>query len=402
MHDNVFIGYNAGYNNTSALSNANNHYKNNTFINCNWLRMQYTEANTFKNCTIEYIFDSDKTLAASTFTNCTLYRRPGCALTTSNCTLNNSTVKELNSTSTTPTSISIPSTFSIKQGESKTIPMMIMPTTALRDGEPLTKEVRWQSSDWSKVYVSEIGTVYAIGNPEGVTITCTSRVDANARGTCTLTANTTEQPTTTFTITNNLSNCTSTNNNSSVNLGSSYLSTISPNNGYTISSIVVTMAERDITSTVVSNNNINIPNVTGNIVITATATLSSSGDDSDIYVIPISNYGISNDNTNARATTKGIIDALVEAKANGHNKIKLPPGTYAIDAVTENTADDTYSDGTPYKIGGRGVALPSDIELILTDCVVQQEPAEEPDTRVLILNKCKNTKVTGGTIIGDR
>ena len=73
--------------------------------------MQYTEANTFKNCTIEYIFDSDKTLDASTFTNCTLYRRPGCALNTSNCTLDNSKVVELASTGTDPTSINIPATY---------------------------------------------------------------------------------------------------------------------------------------------------------------------------------------------------------------------------------------------------------------------------------------------------
>ena len=76
----------------------------------------------------------------------------------------------------------------------------------------------------------------------------------------------------TYTITYNLTNCTTNNSNASVLNGSSYSSTISPNSGYEIKSITVTMGDTDITSTVVSGNNINIANVTGDIVITANAT----------------------------------------------------------------------------------------------------------------------------------
>ena len=75
-----------------------------------------------------------------------------------------------------------------------------------------------------------------------------------------------------FSITNNLTNCTVTNNSASINENESFMSSISANDGYAINSIVVTMNGIDITSTVVSNNLVNIPNVTGNIVITATAT----------------------------------------------------------------------------------------------------------------------------------
>ena len=550
VHDNVFIGYNAGYNNTSALSNVNNHYKNNTFINCNWLRMQYTEANTFKNSTIEYIFDSDKTLDASTFTNCTLYRRPGCALNTSNCTLNNSTVKELTSTSTTPTSISIPSTFSIKQGESKTIPVMIIPTTALRDGEPLTKEVRWESSDWSKVYVSEIGTVYAIGNPEGVTITCTSRVNANARGTCTLTLNTStvepepepgnpviggniitineeninipssrgtlasyennnltintvtndrvyfeligldleddtdyifscsldEENSTCYSsktrwevytsgiaqpyasnygngnydnislefnsknwstatkplvnlavhgtivqgvsifkdikirkksfdkyysVTYNLSNSNSTNIRNFAKENSMYNTIISPNNGYTINSITVTMGTTNITSQVVSHNNINITNVTGNVVINAEAIPTVISSDDEIYTVDLAQYNISNDNTNAINTTNGINRALADAKAARYKRVKLPEGIYSIDTSVKNTV--TLNDGTDtWTYHRQGITMQSDMELILEDSVLQMIPCEDPYYSILTIGNCINSKITGGTILGDR
>ena len=81
---------------------------------------------------------------------------------------------------------------------------------------------------------------------------------------------------TTHTITNNLTNCTTNNNNESVLSNSSYSAIITANNGYTNLSITVTMGEIDITSNVVRGNIINIPNVTGNISITARATQSST------------------------------------------------------------------------------------------------------------------------------
>ena len=54
--------------------------------------------------------------------------------------------------------------------------------------------------------------------------------------------------------------------------GKSYSTTITPNSGYTMSNISVTMGGTNITSSVVSGNSINIYNVTGNVIITATAT----------------------------------------------------------------------------------------------------------------------------------
>ena len=76
---------------------------------------------------------------------------------------------------------------------------------------------------------------------------------------------------TTYTVTQTLSNCTSDNAQTSVAEGESLTLTISPNANYKMSSITVTMGGTNITSSVVSGNTINIANVTGNVVITATA-----------------------------------------------------------------------------------------------------------------------------------
>lgn len=74
-----------------------------------------------------------------------------------------------------------------------------------------------------------------------------------------------------YSVTNNLTNCTNSNNATSAVKGESYNATISANSGYELSSAVVTMGGTDITSSAVSGGNISISNVTGNIVITAVA-----------------------------------------------------------------------------------------------------------------------------------
>lgn len=81
-----------------------------------------------------------------------------------------------------------------------------------------------------------------------------------------------------YTIARNLINCSISNTSTTVNKGASYSAIISVNNGYVLSNITVTMGGNNISSTVVNGNNINIPNVTGDIVITAIATATSSGE----------------------------------------------------------------------------------------------------------------------------
>lgn len=82
----------------------------------------------------------------------------------------------------------------------------------------------------------------------------------------------------TYTITNNLTNCTNSNSNTSIDENSSYNATLTANDGYSIDTVTVTMGGNDITSTVYnsSNNSVAISSVTGNVVITANATSTGS------------------------------------------------------------------------------------------------------------------------------
>ena len=86
----------------------------------------------------------------------------------------------------------------------------------------------------------------------------------------------------TFTITNNLSNAINGNNFTTVPKNSTYSTLIIPNTNYSINNITVTMGGVDISSSCVNNENINIPQVTGNISITASTTKV----DSTIYTNP--------------------------------------------------------------------------------------------------------------------
>lgn len=90
-----------------------------------------------------------------------------------------------------------------------------------------------------------------------------------------------------YTVTNTLTRCTTSNNTMSVNEGSNYTATISADSGYTLDNITVTMGGTDITATAYnsSTQTITIANVTGAIVITATATSSAN------YTNIIDTYG---------------------------------------------------------------------------------------------------------------
>lgn len=77
---------------------------------------------------------------------------------------------------------------------------------------------------------------------------------------------------TTYSVTNNLTNCSTNNTSTSVTQNSSYRAVITARSGYTLSSVVVTMGGVNITSSAYSNGIINIAHVTGDVVITARAT----------------------------------------------------------------------------------------------------------------------------------
>lgn len=74
-----------------------------------------------------------------------------------------------------------------------------------------------------------------------------------------------------YTVTNTLTKCTNTNTATKAVYGSSYLASIQPDSGYTLGTITVTMGGTSV-SGAVDGNIIVIDEVTGNIVITCTAT----------------------------------------------------------------------------------------------------------------------------------
>ena len=73
----------------------------------------------------------------------------------------------------------------------------------------------------------------------------------------------------TFEIINNLSYITTDNNQSKISINEPYLAVLTPQKGYKISKVIVTMNNIDITSSVYAEGIINIPSVEGNIEITA-------------------------------------------------------------------------------------------------------------------------------------
>lgn len=77
------------------------------------------------------------------------------------------------------------------------------------------------------------------------------------------------QVVTTYNVTYNLTNCTSNNSTTTVNEGSNYSFTLTPNSGYRMDSVTVTHNGTAVTPT--SNYTYNISNVRGNIIVTASA-----------------------------------------------------------------------------------------------------------------------------------
>lgn len=81
------------------------------------------------------------------------------------------------------------------------------------------------------------------------------------------------QSTVTYSVTNTLSNCSTSNGASSVEEGNAYNATITADSGYTLegATVTVTMGGTNITVTAYNNGTISIPSVSGNIVIAVSA-----------------------------------------------------------------------------------------------------------------------------------
>ena len=112
-----------------------------------------------------------------------------------------------------------------------------------------------------------------------------------------------------------------------------------------------------------------------------------------IDLMDLVKYNISNNNTNGIETTKGINQLLLDVKEQGYNRVKLPPGTYAIDSSVTNPIE--LDDGINWKWthARKGIAMPSDLELIMEDCILEQVPCSDPYYSIFNFINCKNSKV---------
>ena len=118
-----------------------------------------------------------------------------------------------------------------------------------------------------------------------------------------------------YTITYTLNQATSSNSTKSIKKGSSYSTIVAANEGYNVKNISVVMGGTDISNTAIRGNNINIPNVTGNITITVTTEAIPSED--TYYTIRYSLH----DSTSTNSTTsikKGSNYSTTIAAKNGY------------------------------------------------------------------------------------
>lgn len=113
----------------------------------------------------------------------------------------------------------------------------------------------------------------------------------------------------TYTVTNNLSNATTSNGSASAVEGESYTAAIIPNDGYDLVSVTVTMGGANITSSVYRNGNINIPSVTGNIVITVTTQANAA-----LYTVTNNLTKVTNSNSATTAAEGSSYSAILTAK----------------------------------------------------------------------------------------
>lgn len=106
---------------------------------------------------------------------------------------------------------------------------------------------------------------------------------------------------TSYSVTNNLSNASTSNGAATVMGGSSYFAMITAKDGYELDTVTVKMSGVDITATAVSGSNISIPNVTGDIVITVTTTVVE-----DFEYGEFTNMVLTAEEKNSTATYNGV------------------------------------------------------------------------------------------------
>ena len=133
-----------------------------------------------------------------------------------------------------------------------------------------------------------------------------------------------------------LSHVSSSNTQSTVEVGDSYTTTLTASTNYTINSVSVTMGGVDITSTAYSSGTVSIPSVNGNIVITATAVLAAQS-----ITATYTQSGTVYDT----ATLDSLkADLVVTANYSGGTSETIPASDYTLSGtLTEGTSTITVS-----------------------------------------------------------
>lgn len=177
-------------------------------------------------------------------------------------------------------------------------------------------------------------------------------------------------------VKNTLTNCSNSNDATTVVKDGSYTATLTPNSGYNISSVKITMGGTDITSSVYGNGMLHINNVTGDIEITATALANTYSVTKYLTDCSISNPAISvshgdsysatitaNDGYELKSLTATMGGAPV-GTSGGVIGIPIVTGNIVITAVAESSGpnnlanpNDTYwKDGHRLSIGSGGTS----------------------------------------------
>lgn len=197
-----------------------------------------------------------------------------------------------------------------------------------------------------------------------------------------------------YPVTYTLFESTSTNSATSIKKGSSYSTTVAPKSGYKITKIYCVMGGTDISSSTVSGNNINIPNVTGEVYIT-------------VYTEAISGtkiYTITRNVTNCISTGSDTIDTSVTTT---FQSIVAPNDGCTLKTLTVSMGGVDYTDRlgviTDTEWNGKSAKLIT-IENVHGNIVVNavaERETTEPDTPIVddaleILPSCTYVDVAEG------
>lgn len=180
-----------------------------------------------------------------------------------------------------------------------------------------------KGSSYSATLVAENGyvidTISVVMNGKDITSTAYDNgvvAIANVTGNITITA-TAVASGIVHTVTNDLTNVSNSNSDSTVPEYSSYNGTLSATEGYSISTVTVIMGGTDITNTAYNNGVVSIAEVTGDIIITATA-------------VAVVSYTITNNLTNV--SNSNISSTIMENAS--YNGALTVADSYVFDTVT--------------------------------------------------------------------